>query len=286
MVASHRGGESPSGRPGDPWESRGEGVFTVEEVERESRGTSVTVHLKPADEDDGIRDYTDEWVVREIVKKYSDFVAYPIRLPVERREVERGADGKPKPGATEQVVRHEETLNSMKAVWARPKSEVYRSTRSSTSIFRDWTDPLETIGMEGRLPTSLFLLHTSRGMRCDGDGTMGSARVAVFAMDDWSDPDYLRSCGGGPDDSRSMCPGPATRPADPGHPQLSGPQGSRQLRACSKRSRTVSDVLANRRSQSRVCTAGGTGRKETLPARRSPSSQMATSPRWRSTSPG
>ena len=84
----------------------------------------MTVHLKPVDEEDGIRDYTDELVLREIVKKYSDFVAYPIRLPVERREIEKGADGKPKPGAKEEIVRREETLNSMKAVWTRSKSEV------------------------------------------------------------------------------------------------------------------------------------------------------------------
>ena len=85
VVVSRRAGEARATR----WESRGEGAFTVEEAERESGGTSVTVYLKPVDVDDGIQDYTDEWVVREIVKKYSDFVAYPIRLPVERREIEK-----------------------------------------------------------------------------------------------------------------------------------------------------------------------------------------------------
>lgn len=109
VVVSRKAGEREASR----WESRGDGAFTVEEAEREGSGTSVTVTLKPVDEEDGIQDCTDEWVLREIVKKDSDFVAYPIRLPIERREVERGADGKPKPGAKEGIVRHEETLNSI-----------------------------------------------------------------------------------------------------------------------------------------------------------------------------
>lgn len=199
VVVSRQAGEAHGTR----WESRGEGAFTVEETERESGGTSVTVYLKPVDEDDGIRDYTDEWVVREVVKKYSDFVAYPIRLPVERREIERGADGKPKPGATEQVVRHEETLNSMKAVWARPKSEVSAQEYQEfyKHISHDGADPLETIAarMEGRFEANVLLFlpaHQPWDALLHGDKHHGIQLYVkrVFIMDDCREliPDYLR----------------------------------------------------------------------------------------------
>ena len=89
-LLTRRAGEATGTR----WESTGDG-YTLEEAERETAGTSVTLHLKPADAEDGLADYTQAPVLRETVKKYSDFVAYPIRL---------GSD----------------TLNSMKAIWTRP----------------------------------------------------------------------------------------------------------------------------------------------------------------------
>jgi molecular chaperone HtpG len=118
-LVTRKAGEATATR----WESTGEG-YTLEDAERDAPGTSVTLHLKPKDEEDGLRDYTDEHVLRDIVKKYSDFVAYPIRL-----------------GA--------ETLNSMKAIWARGKDEItedeYREFYKH--IAHDWTDPLEHIAV-------------------------------------------------------------------------------------------------------------------------------------------
>ena len=81
------------------WESTGDGSFKVEKTTKKSRGTDVILYLK--DEDDK---YLEEWEIRNIVKKYSDFIEYPIVLVKE--------DGK------------EETLNSMKAIWLKDKSEI------------------------------------------------------------------------------------------------------------------------------------------------------------------
>jgi molecular chaperone HtpG len=162
IVVSRKAGEAQATR----WESRGDGAFTVEEAERETAGTSVRLVLKPVDETDGIQDYTDEWVLRAIVKKYSDFVGYPIRMQVERREVERGPDGSPKPGAREEVVRREETLNSMKAVWARSKGEVTEAEYKEfyKHLAHDPADPLETIAarMEGRFEANVLLFLPAR----------------------------------------------------------------------------------------------------------------------------
>ena len=96
-VVTRRAGTEEATR----WESTGDGSYTIEAAERPAAGTTVTLHLKPQDEEDGLNDYTQAWVLKDIVKRYSDFVAYPIRL-------------------------QDETLNSMKAIWAREQGHGHR----------------------------------------------------------------------------------------------------------------------------------------------------------------
>jgi molecular chaperone HtpG len=89
------------------WESSGDGAYTIADAERVQPGTTVTLHLKPADPDQhGLADYTDDGVVAAIVKRYSDFVAYPIRMK-RWKPADKGAAR----------VFEDETLNSMKATW-------------------------------------------------------------------------------------------------------------------------------------------------------------------------
>jgi molecular chaperone HtpG len=133
------------------WESSGDGSYTISEAERDHAGTTVTLHLKPEDTEHGIRDYTVDHVIREVVKRYSDFVTYPIRM-------QRWRDGD-KP--SDPKILEDETLNSMKAIWDRPKAEVteaeYREFYRHLS--HDWTDPLRTIPikMEGTLEAYALL---------------------------------------------------------------------------------------------------------------------------------
>jgi molecular chaperone HtpG len=96
---------------GDPkdgvgWESDGQGEFTVEAVERPARGTDVTLHLKPDE-----KEFLDSYRLRQIIKKFSDFIEHPVVMDVER-EGEGGAK-----------TVEEETVNSRKAIWLRNKSE-------------------------------------------------------------------------------------------------------------------------------------------------------------------
>ena len=184
------------------WASTGEGTYTVEEAERPEQGTTVTLHLKEADVEDALHDYTQEWKIKEIVKKYSDFVAYPIRMNVERREVDRDEEGKPVEGAEEKVVVEEQTLNSMKAIWLRDSDEVTEDEYKEfyKHISHDWTEPLETIRaeIEGTLLYRMLLFIPSRApfdlfMR---EGRRGVQLYVkrVFIMDDCEAllPDYLR----------------------------------------------------------------------------------------------
>lgn len=175
---------------GTRWESEGQGTYDIQDVDGLPTGTSVTLHLKPVDSEDGLADYLSEWKIRQIVKQYSDFIRWPIRMATERTD----ADG----GTTHTV----ETLNSMKALWARPRSEVTEDEYHEfyRQISHDWLDPAATIHMraEGtfeyeallfipsQAPFDLFSRDTRRGVQL--------YVKRVFIMDDCEAlmPDYLR----------------------------------------------------------------------------------------------
>ncbi|WP_408631836.1 molecular chaperone HtpG [Micromonospora palythoicola] len=186
-LVTRRAGESGGTR----WESTGEGTYTITELDDAPQGTAVTLHLKPADAEDNLHDYTAEWRIREIVKRYSDFIAHPIRMTVERP----GSDDAP---ATTETV----TLNSMKALWARPRGEVEPTEYHEfyKHVSHDWADPLETIHMRGEgtfeyeallfipthAPLDLFSPQGRRGVQL--------YVKRVFIMDDCDAlmPNYLR----------------------------------------------------------------------------------------------
>ncbi len=184
------------------WESAGEGTYTLETVDKDDVGTSITLHLKPADEEDRLKDYAEEWVIREIVKKYSDFVAYPIQMEIEREEVERDEEGKPVEGAEPATVRTLETLNSMKAIWLKEKDEATEEEFNEfyKHISHDWSEPLDTIRakIEGTLEYRLLLYIPSKSpfdlYFRDGQFGLHLYVKRVYIMDDCKDlvPEYLR----------------------------------------------------------------------------------------------
>jgi molecular chaperone HtpG len=98
----------PAGSPADGvrWESDGQGEFTVEPAEKPTRGTDVILHLK-----EDAKEFLDEWHLRTLVKKFSDFIEHPVVMDVERNE-----------GEEKKIV--EETLNSRKAIWLRSPKDI------------------------------------------------------------------------------------------------------------------------------------------------------------------
>ena len=126
------------------WSSTADGTYTVAEGSRQSQGTSVTLHLKAVDADAGIEDYTDEWVLARIVRRYSNFIAHPIRHKVRRESQERDEKGIVKPDGKTTVTFEDKTLNSMKPIWTRAESEVSEEEYSEfyKHITSDWQDPM------------------------------------------------------------------------------------------------------------------------------------------------
>ncbi|HPD21378.1 MAG: molecular chaperone HtpG [Desulfomonilia bacterium] len=186
------------------WESSGDGSYTVEEAEKDSRGTAVTLKLRQPGDDEP--DYTDEWTIRGIVKRHSDFVSYPIVMDVERQEpipddqLIKDKDGKPI-GSTTRTVKKQETLNSMKAIWTKNRTEVSEEeyTEFYKHISHDWEAPLAHlhIRFEGTTEYQALLYIPSR---LPFDFTLRERRHGihlyskrVFIMDDCRElmPEYL-----------------------------------------------------------------------------------------------
>jgi molecular chaperone HtpG len=139
MLVTRRAGEKTTATR---WESVGDGTYTIEECSKETRGTDVILHLK-----EDMREYLDEWRLRSIVKKYSDYVQYPVVMDITREELPQGIDGKPIEGAEKIKKVEEETLNSMKAIWTRPKSEITEEEYNEfyKHISHDFSNPFRTI---------------------------------------------------------------------------------------------------------------------------------------------
>jgi len=118
-----RRADAPAGE-GVKWESDGKGEYSLEQVELAERGTSVILHLK-ADEDEFLK----RWELRALITRYSDHVAFPIRMPVEK-------DGKPSD--------EWETVNAASALWTKPKSEISDEDYQSfyKSLGHDFNDAL------------------------------------------------------------------------------------------------------------------------------------------------
>ncbi|MCC6144158.1 MAG: molecular chaperone HtpG, partial [Candidatus Hydrogenedentes bacterium] len=187
---------------GTLWESSGDGTYTIQEAERNEPGTTVTLHLKGTDEEDGLSDYTDEYAIRQIVKHYSDFVAYPIKMQVERTEQDYDDEGKVVEGSERKEVK-DETLNSMKAIWLRDKSEVTDEEYNEfyKHIAHDWTEPMTRIQakIEGMLEYRMLLYIPGRApfdlYHLSGQHHGVQLYVKrVFIMDDCKAllPEYLR----------------------------------------------------------------------------------------------
>jgi molecular chaperone HtpG len=175
------------------WESTGDGSYVVGDGERAEHGTTVTLHLKAADDEQGLRDFTSHDIIKSTVKRYSDFVAYPIRMKHFTSAKEGGADAQ---------VLEDDTLNSQKAIWDRAKAEVTEEEYRQfyRHISHDWNDPLRTIPvkMEGTIeayallyipakaPMDLYSAEMKRGVQL--------YVRRVFVMDECKDllPAHLR----------------------------------------------------------------------------------------------
>ena len=173
------------------WESDGIGSYTVSDAERDTYGTTITLHLR-----DGQDEYLDEWRIRELVKSYSDFIAYPIFFEsLNKKEEEKKDEEKKEPEAPK-------PLNTMTALWKRPKKDVKKEEYDEfyKHLTHDFDGPLAVIPFSGEgqvefkallfIPKAagmdLYMPQTKRGL------SLYVRNVFIGNDFDLLLPDYLR----------------------------------------------------------------------------------------------
>lgn len=191
-IVSRRAGETEATQ----WESTGDGTFTLSPAEKSDTGTDITLHLKPTDHENGMEDYTDRWKLSMIVHKYSDFIAYPIIYHGPAQEPgEPDGDGK-------EIKIETKTLNSMKPIWARPRSEVTDADYNDfyKHLTNDWNEPLKVMALkaEGTFEYEALLFIPSQApydlFYHEGDSGLRLYARRVMVMEKCEDlmPRYLR----------------------------------------------------------------------------------------------
>ena len=123
------------------WESEGASGYTIEECDKETFGTEITLYIKEDTEDEKYSDFLEEYRIRGLVKKYSDYIRYPLKMETTNHRPKEGSEGE------YETVREVETLNSMIPLWKKSASEVTEEEYASfyTDKFYDYEKPLRTI---------------------------------------------------------------------------------------------------------------------------------------------
>jgi molecular chaperone HtpG len=188
-VYSRRAGLAAAG--GVHWQSGGDGEFSVETLELAERGTRIVLHLK-----EGEQDFADAYRIRSLVRKYSDHIAFPVRMRAQKEATEPGKDEK------EATAPEYETVNHAQALWTRPRTEVQDEEYKEfyRHITHDFTDPLawshgkvegkkeytSLLYVPARAPFDLWHREAARGLKL--------YVRRVFIMDDAEQflPLYLR----------------------------------------------------------------------------------------------
>ena len=172
------------------WVSDGADGYTIEETQKDAPGTDIIMTLKADTEEDKFSEYLDEYEIRSLVRKYSDYIRYPIRMevtksrPVEKAEGEEDKDKAPEYESYTEM----ETLNSMVPIWQRAKKDVSEEEYESfyRDKFFDYTKPLRVIHssaegtvsfkallyIPGKAPYDFYTKDFKRGLQLYSAGVM------------------------------------------------------------------------------------------------------------------
>lgn len=184
------------------WECDGEDEYTIGSVTKDSRGTDVILHMNEEN-----KDYLEEWKIKEIVSKYSDYIEFPVSMDVERTEQPRDEEGNIKEGEEPIKTIEEETLNTKKAIWLRDKSEITEDEYHEfyKHISHDYSEPLKYLHykVEGTTEFSaLIFIPKARPMnmmfkeQAKNNVHLYVKRVFIMKESDAILPDWLRFISG------------------------------------------------------------------------------------------
>ncbi|NVO09184.1 MAG: molecular chaperone HtpG [Bacteroidales bacterium] len=186
------------------WESEGFGEYSIEEIEVEKRGTRITLHLKESavETSNPEEDFSNQYTISNLVKKYSNYISYPIHMDFYREEKPRDKDGKVIEGAKEEVVIDSKVVNSITPIWKKNKKDITSDEyfQFYKHHFHDWNEFAEVIhlNLEGKVEFTALLFIPSKAPSnlYDRDYSKGIQLYSknVFVMNDCKEllPDHLR----------------------------------------------------------------------------------------------
>jgi molecular chaperone HtpG len=149
---------SPYSNTGLRWTSTGEDTYTIEEIEKEDIGTTITLKLREDDEENELdfSTYLEEDTIKRLIKKYSDYIRYPIKMTVTKEQ-----DNEDNEEDEKETIKEVETLNSLTPLWKKPKNEITDEALNEFYMrqFNEYEEPLHVIHskVEGKLTYTTLL---------------------------------------------------------------------------------------------------------------------------------
>lgn len=178
------------------WQSKGVEGYTVESCDKAEHGTRIILSLKPSTEEDSYDEFLEEYRIRSIVKKYSDYIRYPIRMEVEKHRQKEGTENET------ETYREDETLNSMVPLWRKNKNEITKEEYEQFyhDKFFDYEAPLRVIhtSAEGtatynallfipaKAPYDYYTKEYQKGLQLYSNGVMIMEKCADLLPDYFS----------------------------------------------------------------------------------------------------
>ncbi len=182
------------------WESEGAEGYTIEPCEKDSAGTVITLKIKENTEEENYDEYLEQYRLQGIVKKYSDYIRYPIQMDMQKEKLKEGTGTEEKPAEYESYT-ETETLNSMVPIWRKQKSELKDEDYNQfyKDKFFDFSDPVKVIHTktEGAVTYNALLFIPSKApynyYSKEYEKGLQLYASSVLIMDKCSDllPDYF-----------------------------------------------------------------------------------------------
>lgn len=164
------------------WKSKGVEGYSIEPCEKENIGTKITLHIKENSEEENYSEYLESYTIQEIIKKYSDYIHYPIQMDIEHSHKKDGTENE------YETVKEIETINSMVPIWKKNKKKVKEEEYNSfyTEKFHDYEPPIRVIhsSVEGQykydallyipahLPYDYYTKEYEKGLQLYSNGVL------------------------------------------------------------------------------------------------------------------
>ena len=190
-----------AGEQGYRFLSEGKDSYTLEEDDKQTNGTIITLYLKKDENEEKYSSYLEEYKIKDLVHKYSDYVRYPIKMEVETTKPELDEEGKEIEGKTKTVI-EDQTLNSMVPLWKKNKKDVTEDELKEfyKNKYYDFEDPLISIQLkiEGKVdyesllfipshaPYNLYSENYEKGLELYSKGIFIKEKCPELV------PDYLK----------------------------------------------------------------------------------------------